>query len=619
MRSLKLGAMFAVGICTAFFALVPVIAQPPADLPSVARAAKGQFKAITPQALDRAHERLRTAAAALEQRLDLAGAFGAGWRSYLRWDAFLAQLAKPSPQLPLLEKTYTKLTSGNEGLTLVWFANVRQALQSYLAIAQAKADPKTPQRYDAIVEGLAKRLADVSKGLSPEDAVSVGSAIRWLDDAGQAPQLVAAVRKRFQNPNGFAQVSQGLVAVGIERPIDEMTPVEDCILGTDIHGTGHTVGQVTVELVPNDDFAVIDTHFVATVDSQSVGYNGPAIINSTGVTGLHGVKRLYVSADGIGAFPAVADANTTSTITGIGSTKGRKIVEKIASRRSQEQKPEAEAIASAHAAGRVNARMDRESQHNIAQANERFSTRFRDPLAQRNLFPAELNFSTIQGWMLARSLESDAYHLGASSAPPLPLKNVDLAIRVHQSTLNNLADKALGGMTVRDETFQATLKDLLGRVPEQFKPDQQEQPWAIAFAPDVPITFEFLDNQLRITVRGRRYIRGGEEFPAMDVTALYNIVGQGPSIKAVRQGGLEIFPPGFDRAKGRFSTRQLAIRKMLERRFGKVLQPELGGKGLELPGNWKKAGRLMPVALASSGGWITVGWKRPGPVKTAQR
>jgi len=213
--------------------------------------------------------------------------------------------------------------------------------------------------------------------------------------------------------------------------------------------------------------------------------------------------------------------------------------------------------------------------------------------------------------------------LGTASAPPPAPQNVDLSIRVHQSALNNLADKALGGMIVRDETFQSTLKDVLGRVPEQFKPDEQDQPWAIAFAPEVPITVDFLDNQFRITVRGRRFIKGGEEHPAMDVSALYNIVRQGDTIKAVRQGGLEIFPPGFDRAKGRFSTRQLAIRKLLERRFGKVLQPELVGKGIELPGNWKKAGRLMPVAMSSAGGWITIGWKRPpqqpAPTKTAQR
>jgi len=177
---------------------------------------------------------------------------------------------------------------------------------------------------------------------------------------------------------------------------------------------------------------------------------------------------------------------------------------------------------------------------------------------------------------------------------------------------------------VRDEPFQATLKDVLGHVPEEFKPDQQDQPWAINFAPDVPITCDFLDNQFRISVRGRRYVRGDNAYPAMNVTVVYNIVRAGDTIKAVRQGGLQIFPPDFVPGKGeRLSGRQLVIRDLLARRFGKVFKEELVGKGIELPGNWKKAGRLMPVAMTAKDGWLTVSWNRvpqsPAPTKTAKR
>jgi hypothetical protein len=156
-------------------------------------------------------------------------------------------------------------------------------------------------------------------------------------------------------------------------------------------------------------------------------------------------------------------------------------------------------------------------------------------------------------------------------------------------------------------------------VPEEFKPEQQDQPWAIHFAGGVPITFEFLDNEFRITVRGRRFIRGDNTYPAMDVTVLYKIVQEGGTIKCVRQGALQIFPPDFSKGD-RLSGRQLVIRDLLARRFGKVFKEELVGKGIELQGNWKKAGRLMPVAMTSKAGWMTIAWKLvPQPTKTAQR
>lgn len=595
------------------WASVAMAAEPPtADLPALARAAKGKFKPIESAQLERAKERIQAAAVKLSDRLAKNGPEAAGWRDFVNLDAVVAEVAKPKPELAVLEKSYERLASGNEGLNLVWFAELRQALKSYLAAAQAMGDSKTGDRYNAIVEGLAKRLADLPKSPSAVDTAWINNALRWLDDTAQAPELVAAVRSRFGHSNAFAQAAAGLVAVGVERCVDEVNPVSDVILGTTIQGTGHAVGQLTMRLVPCEEVALIDTYFTACVDSQTVGYNGPAVINSSGHTELQGVKRLWISDQGFSSHAAVSDANTRSTITGIG---GRPAVQRAASQRAGQQKPQAEAIAAQHAAQRLNERMDRESAENLARANERYASRFRDPLTERNVFPAELKYSTTENWLAVRASETDAYHLAASDAPPPALTNVDATVRVHQSALNNLTDKAVGGMTVRDEAFQATLKDLLGKVPEEFKPDQQDQPWAIQFAADVPITVDFLDNQFRIVVRGRRYVRGDSSYPAMDVTVLYNIVQNGKTVKAVRQGGLQIFPPDFAPGKGdRLSGRQLVIRDLIARRFGKVFKEELVGEGIELPGNWKSAGRLMPVSMTSKNGWLTIGYNRaPNP------
>ena len=82
-----------------------------------------------------------------------------------------------------------------------------------------------------------------------------------------------------------ARLSSRLVAAGIERPLDEVTPVRDFILGTDIIGTGRTTGKLTIQLVPSADKAVLETVLVGKVDSRNVGYNGPATIHSQGHDG----------------------------------------------------------------------------------------------------------------------------------------------------------------------------------------------------------------------------------------------------------------------------------------------------------------------------------------------
>ena len=62
--------------------------------------------------------------------------------------------------------------------------------------------------------------------------------------------------------------------------MDEVTPVKDVILGTNISGTGRTVGKVDLQLVPTDDKAILDTVLSGKVHSRTVGHNGPATIHS---------------------------------------------------------------------------------------------------------------------------------------------------------------------------------------------------------------------------------------------------------------------------------------------------------------------------------------------------
>jgi hypothetical protein len=78
-------------------------------------------------------------------------------------------------------------------------------------------------------------------------------------------------------------------------------------------------------------------------------------------------------------------------------------------------------------------------------------------------------------------------------------------------------------------------------------------------------------------------------------------------MKAVRQGDLQIFPPGFVPGSRRFSVPEQTLRSMLERRFGKILTPELGGEAIEPPDRFKNVGPLILSELAGNAGWVTVG------------
>ena len=102
----------------------------------------------------------------------------------------------------------------------------------------------------------------------------------------------------------------------------------------------------------------------------------------------------------------------------------------------------------------------------------------------------------------------------------------------------------------------------------------------------------------------------------MNVTADYKAEISGNGSRLVRQGDLQIVPPSFVPGKSRLSSQQITLRTLLEQRFGKLFEPEIKSDGLELPGQWAKAGRLDLKHLKSSGGWMAMAWIESGePVK----
>jgi hypothetical protein len=142
--------------------------------------------------------------------------------------------------------------------------------------------------------------------------------------------------------------------------------------------------------------AAIDILMTGTAYSNTVGYNGPAVIYSTGVTGLAARKRLVLDQFGLRAYPAASNARTRTTVTGLGINAQflKHMIRKIANKSINESKAQAEAIAGRRAESRLNARMDSQSLDLVAQANRDFWAKFRNPLLRVGAFPEQLSFSS---------------------------------------------------------------------------------------------------------------------------------------------------------------------------------------------------------------------------------
>ena len=608
---------------------MPSIAVAAPGLAAAARAAKQQFK--TPTAADLVQAKVAVVAAAerLQKRFDDADQSADGWKTYLEWPKAQAALAVPiTPDKTILARLYGRLAEGHDGLGLVWFVDLRQALETYLNLANALELKDLKPRYEASMEALAKRLEAYEKAPTPDDARWIGDVVRWIDDIGQAPELVRQVRSGLRQSNLFVEVSAKLVDAGVGEPVDETEQVYDCILGTTIHGTARMTGQLHAQLEPCADQAVIDTLLIGSAASDNVGFNGPATIWSNGLTQIGAVKRLWVDGQGWSSHPAASNATTATEITGLAVRNNNKLIERVAWKQVWKKKCQAEAVASLHAEQRVNARVDKRAEGMLAENNERYQTKLRKPLEDRKLFPELLQFSTSKDALHVQALEAGPVQLAAASAPPALPVACDLTVRVHESMINNAARSALGGMIVREERLRENVKELLDRVPDELKPDSEKEPWGINFA-GVPITVAFADGAIHFTMRGMAFAVGEKLHPGMNVTAKYKVVSDAQGCKAVRQGELEIVPPDFAARKGRgLKGEEVAIRTLLAKRFDKILKPEMPLEALRLEGPMAKIGALEPATWSSKAGWLTIGYKigaakpapaKPAPAKVASR
>jgi hypothetical protein len=588
------------------------VAQAPA-LPEAVLQAESRFRPVTAEEVAAAKAVLADAVGKLDRFLANSGANGEGWRAYLKWPVLQEQLAAAKPDGEALAGVYRQISADQKGLELPVFANVAAALEGYLnLLAAEKEDLKA--KYADNLKALAAELKDYAANHTEDLAVAVGGRLGWLDRTRQALSVVRAVRSRYSQPNMLVAASERLVGAGIAQPVDDTGPVRDYILGTSISGTGHTLGQVTLDLVPSEDHATLETVLVGKTDTRSVGYNGPATIYTTGTAQIAGRKRIVIDAHGLRGLPATGTAKVHSQINGVSARCG--LIERIATRKAGQSKGEAEMIAGQHAGVRVRERVDAQAGEQLAKAQADYLEKFRNPLVRRREFPSLLKFRTTQDQLFVTALQANRDQLAAPGEAPKIEGQYDLAVRLHESMINNLASALLAGVTVKEEEMQKQVIELRGELPEELKSEPDRDPWSITFANSRPISIKISDNGFQVTVRGQRYTSGDREFRAMNVTADYKVEHVGNGARLVRQGDLVIVPPNFVQGQTRLSTQQITLRTLLQKRFGKLFKEEVKYEGLELPGQWAKAGRLDLKHLNVNGGWAALAWTESGePVK----
>ncbi len=557
------------------------------------------------------------AAAAYERYLN-SESQGPAIKTELKWNEFQSLIAAADSQDTAWKDFQDRFAKEQPGLQSPTAGqSVANAIARYRALLAAPVDfTQLRLDFDQHLDGLAN---DFSAYLATPDQVHaevVNNHLTWFVEHRQAGPLLGALRTKSRRPNFVAKVAEKLAAIGFSRALDDPIAIHDVILGTSIHGQGRTVGMVGVDFVPNDRLAQFRANLQATTATNTVGHKGPATIYATGMTRLNGAANIELDASGLRAGATTANATTSTQITGV-ATNGRcGLVQRIATKKVNEAKPQAERVSAAHASNRARDRLAQEVNVNVEKANQNFQTRVRAPLLRREAFPSPLIAQTSDDWLTLTATAGRWGELAAVSPPPAVVAGDAMVVELHESAVNNLAAAMLSGVTIEKEKMEGNLKNMFGSSPAELKDDAE--PWSITFADEQPVVVSIVPGGFRVKIRGKAFQVGATPITAKDISVAYKVTKNGDGARLERDGEVEVFPPGHVPGKKYNVMKtggQGALKRKLEER---LFKKEIETKGLVLPGRWKESGPLPVQQLTLSAGWAVLGWGLPSKAPEAK-
>jgi len=409
-----------------------------------------------------------------------------------------------------------------------------EALNAYLA---AQAVPVVAANNPELRKALAELVAALDQYEETHESSAAAAARKAFDsvraaspDGGDA--ISKALRNHYFNYNMRIVAAESFMNKFFGQSLDQSGPVRDFVLGADVYGNQTTHTNVGVELIPSNKAAQFDIVARGAIASNTQGVTDQATVFTYGNHSFTAAKRINFDGEKFWTQAARINVSAHNSTTGADTHMGlfSGIGNRIAVNTAEGMRGESEAIAASRVQDRVLPEFNRDVDKAFGpsgKVNTDYSKTL-GALRELNLYPDAYSWTTTNSELKGSTRLMAATELGGNDPNPALFLGRGLTILVHESLMNNAADRLeLAGKTMTEEELDAKLEanfsKLLNKevkIKKDDKPASEEDtgPKTFVFDKSDPLRVQIVDGSVIMTLRAGFKQEGKEDIPTQIVT-----------------------------------------------------------------------------------------------------
>ena len=529
------------------------------------------------------------------------------WETLLMLDKLQQSLREDETDLELLDTILDILNGDASDVQRPSFVRLKKSLETNRPLLWRQNQQSHIDEVEAVFDSLPGLIDRYMKSPNVANAEAVSSSLRFLSETPTTGDLIAMICRLVLQPNLTVRMNSSFVAPFFLRDVDEQVTINDNILGTWVRGSGQLIGKTQAVFVPSHDSVMIRVTLEGTLNSKTVGTNGPVRIPSNNVTEVKTVKDITIASGSIKTTPAMTDAKLTSQIGQVAYTRPAPIARMVAPSQISQRKPASNVESERLTKVRFNARFNSEIDETVLGFVNEFTKWGNHRNEKRNLRLQFDRMATTRNTLSADVLVGNKYQLTTTTRPPTVTTRAELFFQVHESLANNAGECELGGKTLFEDQFMAQLKKLFPLTRDQQEgEDVTNEPMLTISFSERPITASFTDNTIKVMVETTAIERAGNLYSGMVIEFVFRIEAADNGFRLVVAETPEVLPLGFNPEEDQLSMQQTAIRAIVKKKLDRFT---------EQPIEWKESVieakngtmTLKPVHLSARNGWLSVG------------